>query len=390
MLQGSEAEQVLAEAKRLADGLGQPMTALHVETPEGAPPAKILEVLQASAEMGAETVSIPASSVLDGVVSQAAQASHVVLGSRPRQSRIARPSLTEKLRAALPDKVLVSVAYSKQSEPLTQVHARSAERNAGIVYLIAFAAIAATVSLVLVLRPLIGPQGLALLFLVPTLAVAARWGFRPAMFASVLAAASFNFFILKPAFAFRPGTPQDVLMLGTLVALSAYTSFITGSLRKRAILSDRSAQENAALAALARDLTKAADWDSTAETLCRGTAPLLGLEVAVMREIDGELVMAGASPPDPVFGPVDQAALAWAWSNGEEAGSGTQVLPAANWQFHPLKTSLGRLAVLAVARHDGRNPLVAEKQLLFSTILAQASLAHERLRLEDEMRCSPG
>jgi hypothetical protein len=42
--------------------------------------------------------------------------------------------------------------------------------------------------------------------------------------------------------------------------------------------------------------------------------------------------------------------------------------------------------LLAVAGPDGRNPIRADQAVTMSTIVAKASLAHERLRLEDEIR----
>jgi two-component system sensor histidine kinase KdpD len=106
----------------------------------------------------------------------------------------------------------------------------------------------------------------------------------------------------------------------------------------------------------------------------------------VLREVKGILETAAAIPSGVQFGPIDQAALDWAWAQGEEAGSGTEVLSSADWQFQPLKTSLGALAVLGISREDGRDPVRADQRLLLQTLVAQSALAHERLRLEDMMR----
>jgi two-component system sensor histidine kinase KdpD len=47
------------------------------------------------------------------------------------------------------------------------------------------------------------------------------------------------------------------------------------------------------------------------------------------------------------------------------------------------------LAVLGLARDDGRDPVRPDRRSLMSTLVAQAALAHERLRLEDLMRLAP-
>ena len=65
---------------------------------------------------------------------------------------------------------------------------------------------------------------------------------------------------------------------------------------------------------------------------------------------------------------------------------GTATLNAADWQFHPLKTALGVLAVVGLSRDDGREPVTADRAVLLSTLLGQAALAHERLKLESEVR----
>jgi two-component system sensor histidine kinase KdpD len=175
-------------------------------------------------------------------------------------------------------------------------------------------------------------------------------------------------------------------MTTVLVVLAVYASVVTTRLRGRLLLSDRSARENASVAALAQRLTRDSDWETTAATICEHVHSLLELNVGVFREVGGALELVASVPQQSSFGPVDQAALDLAWSNGEETGAGTAAMSAADWQFQPLKTSLGMLAVLALARDDGRDPVRADQKVLLQTLIAQASLAHERLRLEERTR----
>ena len=106
----------------------------------------------------------------------------------------------------------------------------------------------------------------------------------------------------------------------------------------------------------------------------------------MLAETDGVLSPIVARPREAAMSPIDQAAAEWAWTSGEPAGRGTGTLLASDWQFHPLKTSLGVLAVLGIARDDDGAPVAADKATLLATLIGQAALAHERLHLEDEMR----
>lgn len=65
------------------------------------------------------------------------------------------------------------------------------------------------------------------------------------------------------------------------------------------------------------------------------------------------------------------------------------MLSASNWQFQPLATSLGTLAVLGIANENGRNPVKAHQKVLLLTLVSQTALALERLKLEDLMRTVP-
>ncbi|MEO7467809.1 MAG: DUF4118 domain-containing protein, partial [Sphingobium limneticum] len=256
-------------------------------------------------------------------------------------------------------------------------------------YAYALASVAATLLAAEGLQLFTGTRSLDLLFLFPVIAVAARLGLRPALLAAALSVICYNYFLLAPAFSFDARAPQNLVMTVVLLAVALYTSVVTTQTRGRLRLSDRSARENASIAALAHRLTRDSDWEATAATVCEYVQNLLKVQTIMFREAGGALVKVAALPTDQDLGPVDRAALDWAWANGEESGAGTAVLSAADWQFQPLQTSLGVLAVLGLAREDGRDPVRPDQRVLLSTLVAQAALAHERLRLEDSMR-EPG
>jgi len=236
------------------------------------------------------------------------------------------------------------------------------------------------------MRPWIGIGPVDLLYLVPVIVAASLYGLRPGLVASVAAALAFNFFFLAPTFSFTIADPQSVLTMLILTGVAVFTSNLAGRLRTRARLGVRSAEESAAIAAFSQTLARASDRGVTAKAVCTEVSRLLDVRCVLLTEQGGTLIPIAADPGDVALGPLDQAAADWAWSRGELAGAGSATLPSADWQFHPLKTSLGVLAVLGVARDDGRDPVPADRAVLLSTLVGQAALAHERLHLEDEMR----
>lgn len=395
-LSGSaNAENLIMAGKRLAETMGAPWEAVHIETPEadreGVKGARAAAALGFAAMNGATIASLPAATVADGIEMhlESSPAKHVVLGGEQtsRWRRLWRGSLLNAL-AARSDGLAVHV-YTCQAalnEDPDSVPPAPAAKTPARSYAYAVALVLGTLLIAEGLQLFTGTRSLDLLFLFPVIAVATRLGLSPALLAVALSVLCYNYFLLVPAFSFDARAPQNLVMTAVLIAVAAYTSIVTARMRGRLRLSDRSASENASVAALAQRLTRDADWELTALTVCEHVHSLLKVQTGLFREVAGKVVLVAAVPPHSPLGPIDQAALDWAWTNGEETGAGTQVAASADWQFLPLKTSLGTLAVLGLAHEDGRDPVRPDQRVLLATLVAQAALAHERLVLEDRMR----
>ena len=394
LISGSPASgDVVRAAETLSRALGVTWEAIFVETPEtdlaGAAGSQASEALDYAARHGGTVATVAAATIAGGICEhlQSSPAAHLVMEAQParRWRDRLQPSPIENLLAREPDlllHILPSIAEpAREATPL-----KAPVRMTATHYAVAAVWVGATLLFAELLHLFIPARSLDLVFLLPVIAIAARYGLRPALFGAMLSVLAYNFFLLAPSFRFDPAAPQNLVMAAVLFGVAAYTTMVTGQLRGRLILSDRSARDNASLAALAQRLTREADWESTAATLCEHVHGLFDLNAAVFRERNGTLVITGAAPREPVLGPVDRAALEWCHGHAEEAGAGTARISSSDWQFHPLTTSLGQLAVLGIARDDGAEPVRPDQRVLLSTIIAQAALAHERLRLEDEMR----
>ncbi|WP_447762851.1 DUF4118 domain-containing protein [Sphingopyxis panaciterrae] len=389
------ADALVRTAKRLADGLNAPWTAVHIETPRSErfdteAQRRIAAALALASTLGATIAAIPAETVISGLRSQieAQRATQLIIGRSQRSwwFELRHGSVVETLIRGSQD-LAVHVIPSPgiaDAESGWQSWTRGWGRPHA--YPAALLLIAATTLLAKLAQPLIGRGAIDLLYLVPVIFTATLYGLRPGLVASVGAALAFNFFFLDPVHSFTITDPQSVLTMFVLTGVAAVTSNLAGRLRTRARIGLRSAEENASLAAFGQILARAADREATAIATCEEMSRLLDVRCVMMAEQDGVLRPIAARPREAAISPVDQAAAEWAWSSGEPAGRGTNTLLASDWQFHPLKTGLGVLAVIGVARDDDHPPISADKATLLSTLLGQAALAHERLHLEDDMR----
>lgn len=377
-------------AATLAAALGANWHAIFIETPRSINDPSVArraaDALSLAARRGATVSNEPAADVAAGLTAHlsAIRTSHLVMGAP--SSAFGSGWLVKSLVAVIlkrhRDLTVHMVPAITNSPP--SPGEPSIETNAGLrQHLYALSLVAMTLGVAVLASLVLGGRSLNLLFLFPVIAAAARWGLAPALTATAASVLSFDFFLLKPRFQFEPTAPAVLLLLASLVAVGIYTSLVTRALRSRASLSDRSAQENARIAIFSQSLARATTWDETAHMICDEIGRVLNAQVAVFRQLDGQIVQVGATSATLTMGAIDQAALNWCWEHGEPTGRGTTLIATADWRVEPLRTSLGVLAMLAVARSDGRDPVRADRELLFRTLVSQAALAHERLVLED-------
>jgi K+-sensing histidine kinase KdpD len=247
----------------------------------------------------------------------------------------------------------------------------------------ALLAVILTVPFILALEKLMGPSGLSLIFLLPVIAVGERLGTRPALFASIASGLCFWIFILRGHGFSSQAAAQAIFVTSALVAVGSYIAMITGKMRARLVSSDRVAKQNGRLASFGIRLAQAESWITTSQEICSEMNEAFNIQATLFRRtLDGFEVITSVPSEPPVLGTLDIAARVTSWEEGVETGAGTKKMNSASWQFHPIATSLGRLALLGVARDDGRNPIEEKDTLLYRSLINQASLACERLHLE--------
>lgn len=376
----------------LAVKFARPWEVLSIETPDIVAVAstdnEVGLALGEAAALGASIHRVSGATTASALAQhlEGTASPHVVLAVRQRGmiDRVRHDTLIEQLARSLPG---ATFHVFGGAQPVRRSRSWIASRSTPRDIVLTVAGVMITMAVALLLREFAGATYLSILFLFPVIAASARLGMVAAAVGALLSTVLFNLFFLAPGLSANPFAVQSWVMALVLIGVGIYTSWLTGALRSRINLSDRNAQESAALASFAQDLTRVSDWTSTAEVVCREINRMLGVNAIVARDIGGRLEIVGSFPESLSLDPLDEAALDWAWTMGAMTGSGSPNLAEANWQFHPLKTSLGTLAVLGISKGDGRDPIMPQQKVLLATMIAQASLAHERLRLEAAVIC---
>ncbi|WP_102107436.1 sensor histidine kinase [Oceaniglobus roseus] len=386
-------EQVVRAAKRLADALKAPMTALHVETTTAgqssdADRMQLARTLSLASSLGAVLQSVPGTSVQEAVLAQARElrATQLVLGkSRSRQGvfrrrdRIVQDILDRTTGLAVH---VIPISEPEAGQPWRRFVPRGPWRGD----LIALAAVGAMTLALYTAQAWLGRGPIDLLYLVPVIASASFFGFRAGLVAAIAAGVAYNFFFLPPVYTFIIYSPANVITAVLLVIVAIITGQLAARARTAAELAMRSARENAALARFATRLGAASTTEETAQIVCDEVRALIAVQAMILHETREGLRITASGQTRPELSAVDRAAAEWAFDHGEPAGRGTDTLTASDWQFRPLRTALGTLAVLGLRSPAGREAIPTERAALAESLIDQAALAHERLKLETDMR----
>src|SRR4051812_19105220 len=134
---------------------------------------------------------------------------------------------------------------------------------AALPFLASAAAVALATAAGLVLTALVRLPNVSMVFLLAVLFAAARFGLRPALFASGLSFLAYNFFFIEPLHTFSVAEPHEWLTLFVLLAVAVLTSAIAGRARDQA----RTALERARLAEEVNAARAAAETERVRNTL---------------------------------------------------------------------------------------------------------------------------
>ncbi len=389
------ADGLVRAAKRVADGLRGPWTALFIETPRtahfsDAQHQRVAAVMTLATQLGAAVATVPATSVVDGIRGflTDARATQLVVGKshRSRWFEFLHGSVVDRLIRETPG-VTVHVLPMEEEPGSSPVRRQSGNWGKPAGYLVTLLLVAVVTALASALFHILDLGNVALLYLLPVMAAASLFGLRTGLFAGIASSLAYNFFFLPPVGTLSVSNPENVVSIFVLLGVAIATSQLTSRVRAQADMAAASARTNATLAGFLRQLSAINDTSVAARMICDDLTRLFDVQTVLLTSSGGtSLTVQAASAPGYRLDTMDMAAANWAFDNGTSAGKGSGTLAASEWLFQPLEAGGKALAVIGVAKENSGDPIRADQLPLLTSLIDQAALVLERLRLETEMR----
>ncbi|MCL6479169.1 MAG: sensor histidine kinase KdpD [Peptococcaceae bacterium] len=387
-------------ARRMADGLQSEWLAVYVETPRRFPAGedekdRLAKNLRLAEELGAETLNITGDDVAEELLELARKrnVSQIIIG-KPLHSK-----LSEWLRGSVVDKVIrrsqgISVHVIPgvpRQEPDRQVIRMLRPGVSLIHYAGALLAMALVSVLAGLLAPFLGLVNIAMVYLLPVLFSAARWGTGPAIASAFLGVLIFDFFFIPPTLTFTVADVRYLISFAIFLLVALITGTLSNRVRQQVINSRRRETRMSALYSLSRAIAAVSELEKVAESIVNKVAETIEGRVALLLPDDnGKLAVIARSAPsgDNFLNENERAVLGWVFEHGQKAGKGTDTLGASEGLYLPLLTEQGVRGVLGIQAGNPETYFQPEQLRLLDAFASLAAMAVTRAQLAEQAKAS--
>jgi two-component system, OmpR family, sensor histidine kinase KdpD len=383
--------EVVRHAKRLADSLKAPWTAVHVETGRDlnlndTKRDQIAEAMRLAQRLGAETVTLPGQDVADTIAeySRANNVTHIIIAQPPRAwwRELLHGSLAQQLIRKGGGAGVHVLGSNRERSASREFAVPTGEARA---YAGSLAFVAVSLGVALLLHQALGLASVAMTFLTAVLVSAVVYGLWPALFASFVSVLAYNFFFLPPLYTFTIADPENVAALFFFGITAVIASNLTARVRAQAIVARQRARTTEELYQFSRKLAGAANLDDLLWATVHQIALMLKVRVVILLPEDGTVAVRAGYPPEDALDAADLAAAKWSWEKNRAAGRGSDTLPGAKRLFMPMNTGRGAVGVVGIDSDEPGPILTPDQHRLLDALADQAALAIERVNLVEDV-----
>jgi two-component system, OmpR family, sensor histidine kinase KdpD len=382
-------------AKRVADRLRGPWTAVYVETSRHqrlseAERDRVAEALRLAEKLGADTISLPGQRIADDVLSYAREnnATQIIIGKSTRSAwfeMIHGSVVHELLRKAgnISIHVIPGVGDARRRAPVKAAPAPNPIEPLPYVVSTGFVGIALLIALGI--DQFVDLENISLVFLAAVLASAVRFGIWPSVYAALVSVLCYNFFFIPPLYTLTIADPANFVALIFFLIVAVITSSLTARTRTQAVIAKKQAKVSAELYGFSKKLAGIANLDDLLWATAHQIALMLSVEVVILIPEGEAIAVRAGFPPEDLLDDADLAAARWCWDHNQPAGRGADTLPGAKRLYLPLRTGRGSVGVLGINRKTPGPLFAPDEQRLLDALADQAAVAIERTQLAESI-----
>lgn len=388
-----EAGQLIRAARRLAARLQGEWLAVYVETPRRLPVSQeekeaLAKNLRLAEDLGADTITVMGSDVAEEVleIAKNRNVSQIVIG-KPVHTK-----LWEWIHGSVADKLInksegitIHVIPSKaKTTALLGPVKNIIPKNYSFFPWLSIALMEGLVTAISsLLHSFLGPVNIVLIYLVPILISALRWGVAPAIAASFLGIIIFDFFFISPVLSFTVGDLRYVVSFIIFLLVAVLMGNISSRLHMQIGNARRREKSTHALYSLSKDMAAIDDLTTLVGTVRQRIRESIEGEIVIfLPDEKNKLII--ACPQNDFMEQNEQAVAAWVFDNGQIAGRGTSTLAGALSLYFPLKTEQKTIGVLGTKALSGE--FLPEEKHLLEAFANLAAMAINRIKLAKQAK----
>ncbi len=232
------------------------------------------------------------------------------------------------------------------------------------------------------------PVNIALLYLIPVLVSAVRWGLWPSFLAAGIGLLAFDYFFVPPIFSYTVGDLAYLISFAVFLAVATLTAGLATQLKQRAREATEREKVTYTLYALSRHVAAVRDVDTALNEITRQSFRTFGLPAAVVLPAAQNMfeirVQHGFSPSRE-RSIVEPAILRWVYTHAQMAGYGTRAYSETSLLYVPLKTETKVHGVLCIGtEHNRGNGFSGEQLRVIEALAGLAAVCIARIHFEEE------
>ena len=380
--------RLIHAARRLAAGLRAEWIAVHVEAPSRVRISEsdikqLGDHMRLAESLGAETVTLSGQRMSEEILTYARNrnVTRIIIGkpTHPRwKDKLFGSPLDEIVRGSGDIDVYVisgDVAIPHLHQPSKRAPRAGRKRE----WLWSLLTVSLCTSIGKLMFPYFERLDLAMIFLLGVVLTASRTSTWPALAATFLSIAAFDFFFIPPYYSFAVSDIRYFFTFIVMFIVSFVISRLTLRVRDQAESARLRERRTASLYNLSRDLVRERGVQRLSEIAMKHIGEMFDSQVAILIPDEQNRLVPTASGPAAFT--LDQQELSvtqWVYEHRQAAGLSTDTLPGAKALYLPLIASAGVIGVIGILPKTAIDGFEPEQFHYLEAFANQTAIAIER------------